>query len=238
MNIVICLPDRIEAHRLQDRLERHLQELAEESLLFCFSTAEELSAYLEVVPEQPDLGVISLDLADGDGISFIQELHDRYAKMELVISSIAQPDVEALFRLRAFYFLYAPIREQSVTHFLDHFEKTMFREKECYLKLVGKKGIQSIAFSDIFYVMSDKRKIIVYQPHGIQSEAYRKLDELETKLDTRFVRCHQSYLVNIDYIHGITNEGFTLIDEVFVPISQKRYWAAKKQYVQYIKSRG
>ena len=29
-----------------------------------------------------------------------------------------------------------------------------------------------------------------------------------------------------------------MIDDVFVPISQKKYWASKRRYVQYIQNQG
>ena len=42
----------------------------------------------------------------------------------------------------------------------------------------------------------------------------------------------------MDYINGITNEGFSLIGDTLIPISQNRYWAAKRAFVEYIKKKG
>ena len=116
--------------------------------------------------------------------------------------------------------------------------RAWFSEMEKYFILESKKNTLRIAYSDILYVMSDKRKAIIYQPNGRTDSLYCKLDEMEQQLDDRFKRCHQSYLINVQYIRGIDVDGFLMIDDIFIPISQKKYWASKRRYIQYIKEQG
>jgi len=87
-------------------------------------------------------------------------------------------------------------------------------------------------------VMSDKRKIVIYQPNGKTDSIYCRLDEFEGQLDDRFIRCHQSYLINVEYIRGIDVDGFIMIDDIFVPISRKKYWESKRKYIKYVKEQG
>ena len=238
MNIVVCSPSRTELQYIYDKLSVMTARSAEESTVFCFDTGEALAEYLSVSPDCPDAAVLSLDLPDADGFSLASALTEQYRELKLALTGRDPGNVERLFQIGTSYFLYTPFTDSSFGSFLTRFNSLLFRGREQYLRLTTKKGITNIAYSDIFYIMSDKRKIIVYQPNGRTDEVYLKLDEAEMRLDDRFVRCHQSYLVNMDYIHGITNEGFTLIDDCFVPISQKKYWDTKKQYVNYIKSKG
>ncbi len=238
MNIVVCDSLKSELQYIYNNISRIFAEKAEDAMIFCFSDARSLSEYLLVSPDIPDAAVISIDLPDSDGISFAASLAKQYKQMKIALVGKDPGNVELLFQIGVVYFLYSPIIDRSFGNFASRLTGLLFSENEKYLNLTTKKGMSNISFSDIFYIMSDKRKIIIYQPNGRTDEVYMKLDEAEAALDSRFNRCHQSYLVNMDYIHGITNEGFTLIDNNFIPISQKKYWSAKKQYVGYIKSRG
>lgn len=238
MNFVICDDLEREVRFLEENLNKLLSLTSEESLIFHFNRSADIIEYLSVSPDTPDVAIISLNLRSSSGFALAEQLGHIYPKMRLILIGSEPGNVERMFEIGVSYFLYSPISSESFQKFMSRLNGLMFTENEKYLSLTSKKGIANIAFSDILYIMSDRRKVIVYQPRGKTDEVYMKLDRAEEALDSRFVRCHQSYLVNMDYIHGITNEGFTLIGDIFIPISQNRYWASKRHYVNYIKSRG
>lgn len=238
MNIVFCEPSAQEVQALHARLTHAFSPRFRDLMLFGFSGGSELAEYLSVSPEPPDIVMVSMNLQDVNAWDFSAWLTEQYPCAKLVLTGTPPRDVEQLFFLGAAYFLYTPVQAPNADRFAARMETQLLGNVQRYLELTSKRGLVRIAFSDILYVTSEKRKISVMQPNGRIDEAYKKLDEIEAVLDQRFVRCHQSFLVNMDCVHGITNEGFLLVDNQFVPISQKRYWAAKKQYVRYIKSKG
>lgn len=71
--------------------------------------------------------------------------------------------------------------------------------------------IKNINYEDIYYfeTASAAHKIKLHTKNGIY-EFYGKLKDLE-KLDSRFCRCHNSYLVNINYIKEYTPKSGTLL---------------------------
>jgi DNA-binding LytR/AlgR family response regulator len=61
--------------------------------------------------------------------------------------------------------------------------------------------IYSIPLGEIVYVESRNNVCILHCSNGREYTIYKKLSEIETQLgDSRFLRCHQSYLVNMSYI--------------------------------------
>lgn len=238
MNIVICGHKQEESGYLFAQISRIFQEGGKDVMLFAFSTAEELGEYLAVSPDVPDAAVLSLALPDADCRDFAGRLAERWGEMRLVFTGPSPGDVEELFAMRACYFLYTPFEDGRFARFGRRFTAMLLGEREKIFQVSTKRGISHIPYSDILYVMSERRKLFIYQPRGVCDELYMKLDEMERTLDSRFVRCHQSYLVNMDYIHGITTEEFLLVDNIRVPISQKRYWPAKHQYVSYVMRKG
>ena len=238
MNIVICNHLQDESKYLLLQISRILQEKGEDAMIFTFSSGEELGEYLAVSPDVPDAALISLDLPDVDPRAFARQLAERWGEMRLVLTGLSPGDVEELFAIGTRYFLYTPFEEKRFARFGWRFTSMLLGEREKIFQVSTKRGISHIPYSDILYVMSERRKLFIYQPKGVFDEMYMKLDEMEQALDERFVRCHQSYLVNMDYIHGITAEEFLLVDNIRIPISQKRYWPAKHQYVRYVMRKG
>lgn len=238
MNIVICCHRQEESDYLFFQIDRLFQARGERVMLFAFSTAEELGAYLAVSPDVPDAAVVSLQLPDADPRAFASRLAERWRGMRLVLTGPSPGDVEELFAMGTRYFLYTPFQEERFARFAGCFAAMLLGEREKIFQVSTKRGVSHIPYSDILYVMSERRKLFIYQPRGVVDELYMKLDEMEQALDGRFVRSHQSYLVNMDYIHGITAEEFLLVDNIRIPISQKRYWPAKRQYVSYVMGKG
>ena len=99
--------------------------------------------------------------------------------------------------------------------------------------LKTKKGNDVLKLGDIKYVMSDKRKIVIYLNNNEMSYYY-KLDEVEDMLGKSFLRCHQSYIVNMMKIKQFVEDGLLLDDDEFIPVSRKRYFAAKREYLSYV----
>ncbi|MCR5162098.1 MAG: LytTR family transcriptional regulator DNA-binding domain-containing protein [Lachnospiraceae bacterium] len=238
MNIVICDPSSAESQYISDYLSRFFERYAEETLIFCFLEPGELIEYLSVSPDVPHLAILSIEQTAGDGIALAEKLSGMCRGMRIALTGKPPRDLERLYELEILYFLPWPVKSDSLVRLGSKLLRTLLAEKEKYLNISNKKCTYHIAYSDILYVMSDKRKLCIYQPRSKVDEFYMKLDDLETALGSKFVRCHQSYLVNMDYIHGITADSFILVDNISVPISQKKYWPSKKTYVEYVKNRG
>ena len=57
-----------------------------------------------------------------------------------------------------------------------------------------------------------------------------KLSDLEEQMGEQFVRCHQSFLVNMKYIRRIEKESLILENGKRIPISKKRDLETKERY--------
>ena len=67
---------------------------------------------------------------------------------------------------------------------------------------------------------------------------YKKLNDIEEEINHRaFLRCHQSYLVNMNKIESVEND-FTMKSGDVVPIRTRNLTEIKKEYYNYIEYRG
>jgi DNA-binding LytR/AlgR family response regulator len=59
------------------------------------------------------------------------------------------------------------------------------------------------------------------------------MKELGTLLGEGFLRCHRSYLVNIDYVSSISHSELTLTDGAKLPLSRSMYNAANEAFIKH-----
>ena len=64
-------------------------------------------------------------------------------------------------------------------------------------------------------------------------EPFSKIVEIAF-LDARFVRPHESYVVNMEYINAITASDFEMKDGTRVPISKRVYRRVREEFIQYM----
>ncbi|MCL2035589.1 MAG: LytTR family DNA-binding domain-containing protein [Oscillospiraceae bacterium] len=82
------------------------------------------------------------------------------------------------------------------------------------------------------YIFDDVAKSVVYN-----DMFYSKLCDIEQKVPRdQFVRCHISYIVNLDYVYKLEKDGFFLKDtkSTRIPISRTCKSAAKTAYFKYM----
>ncbi|MEG1312021.1 MAG: LytTR family DNA-binding domain-containing protein [Romboutsia sp.] len=75
--------------------------------------------------------------------------------------------------------------------------------------------------NNTFYFTSDKRKIKAITS-TCNIDFYDKLDELEKNLPSFFVRIHQRYLININFVSSVESNSLIICGES-LPISRGRY---------------
>ncbi len=98
-----------------------------------------------------------------------------------------------------------------------------------------------IPYDNIGFFESSGRKVTLHV-FGSTAKYYfsAKLDDIETALPDNFLRCHQSYIVNMRHISKFDRVGRTFYlfskDEVF--ISKRMYGKVLRKYERFIQAQG
>ena len=97
--------------------------------------------------------------------------------------------------------------------------------------------VTKLAYHEILYIESNNSKCILHTESGESYTVYKTLNTIEKELgDRRFLRCHQSFLVNMDHIKQIGKQ-FLLSNGAYVPIRQRGVKAVRQAYIDYIASK-
>jgi len=100
-----------------------------------------------------------------------------------------------------------------------------------------RRRIVHLPFDSIVCAESRNSKCIIHRIRGEDVVVYCRLDDLADKLtDERFLRCHQSFLVNMDHVIGVDKE-FMLTGSVIASIRQRDLKSIREQYAAYYQRR-
>ena len=103
-----------------------------------------------------------------------------------------------------------------------------------FFAVTTKCGTKRLRTSEILYFERDLRKIHVHTTEGIFSY-YGEFDNLGSRLDGRFCRCHCSYVVNLDKVTELRRNALDLEDGEVLKVSQTFYRNTRICFLAYLK---
>lgn len=184
-----------------------------------------------------DIIFIAVDGEDSEGMKLARYIRTYDSHCKIVITSAVKDYAYASYGIRAFNYILQPYNAQEVKALADELCHIFQKIDARYITLNSKFGYYRIKHKDIVYVESLKRQVFFHCKDGSVISINDKLDNIEKQLDDRrFLRCHKSYLVSMNYINKLENRHFTLISNITIPIPKESLNSIKKQYADYIEN--
>ena len=151
---------------------------------------------------------IDIKIDSLNGIEIAQKIQQENPKIKIIYMTAYSQYSEAIFKTKPTYLLLKPIKKEQIKKSL---ERALQEEKQNKnIKTFNIKGkIFNIEVEKIKYIESNKRVVIIYE-EDLKRRIYGKLDEIEEMLPSNFVRCHQSYIVNLEHARELNTHEFVL----------------------------
>ncbi len=151
---------------------------------------------------------IDIKIDSLNGIEIAQKIQQENPKIKIIYMTAYSQYSEAIFKTKPTYLLLKPIKKEQIKKSL---ERALQEEKQNKnIKTFNIKGkIFNIEVEKIKYIESNKRVVIIYE-EDLKRRIYGKLDEIEEMLPSNFVRCHQSYIVNLEHVRELNTHEFVL----------------------------
>ena len=168
------------------------------------------------------------------GLEAARELRALHAAGDIVLYSTSAECAVAGYDVGACGYLVRPLRADKIRACMD---RITGRQGMCAYQVRRRRQVVSLPYEDILFVESRNAKCLLHLRKGEDCPVYKKLDEIEAALqDNRFLRCHQSYLVNLDYVARIDRQ-FELTTGDVVLIRQRSLKTVRQAYLDYTTER-
>lgn len=241
ISLVICNSKKNELDNMEQYSHYLAAYLSEEDWKFhLFSDDNELSRYLD---EEPVFDIACVDLTLSNSISLVEHMRqlNRHAYIILVATtqispmSYMRPTILAgslLIRKYTDYQL-KEVFNEAFRVYLKSFSSD--EEKEEMYVVDTREGRQLIPYSHICFFEAREKKIVI----GCASSevtCYDTIAGLEEQLPEYFVRCHRSYIVNMNkVVKLVLSRGeIVLENDIYIPVSRS-YRAELKQIFNNVK---
>lgn len=134
------------------------------------------------------------------------------------------------YDLYAFNYLIKPLTKEKLAEVLHRAATDLNKDVNQVVRFSFDNSLHTIPCSHLLYLTSDKHIVYFHLTNGKALKSYGKMDDFVTQLHVKFfMRCHQSYIVNLKHVTGLTASEF-MLGEVRVPISRKFSSQAREQY--------
>lgn len=184
-----------------------------------------------------DLIFLDIMMGEMDGIEagkIIRRIDDN---VEFVYCTSSSDFAIAAYEVHAMGYLVKPYEPGRIGAVIDYYVHKHPQKNQNYIEVKSKRKSLIIPYKDIIHMESDNKVVYIYTTTQGIVKVYNKLDKFEAELsNSSFLRCHQSYLVNIRYIVGMVDSDFIMIDNRLIPIRKSGRKLIVKRYEDYLKS--
>jgi len=222
LRLAICDDNKQFLGNLKEMIEQILEsEVAVSTHTNPFSL---LTYIIDDVAGKLDVVILNVRIKDQDGVHVARTILNQFSHIKIIFITEQLELVKGIFRVTPIYFLIKPIEQ---VYLKDALHKTIAEISEDKEKVLivktgnNKTKLQSFKIKDIYYIESDMRQLHIHERASYTS-IYMKMDELEKELTNNFLRCHQSYAVNMDKICKIDREEIVLFNNAHIPISRSK----------------
>ena len=190
--------------------------------------------YINIHKIKYDLYVIALNDEYGKGIELGMKICDEQRDARIAFSTAHESYLKCLddiISVRPYSLIQKPVGFEKVRKMIKRVVDTM-GEGENSIVLKNKEGIYTVANSEITYIESDNRYLIVNREKREPIRVISTFEKLEKQLSNDIVKCHRCYYVNCRKICRFNKNIIELAHDITIPVSGSNYENVYNRFVE------
>ncbi|MCM1467730.1 MAG: LytTR family DNA-binding domain-containing protein [Alistipes sp.] len=230
-NIAVCDDECLFCSECENMIEQFAKMRFEEINVDIYYTTEAVEKDIEA-GKHIDLIFLDIEFEGQNGVTLGRKIREKFENNTMCIVFVSGKNTYAmeLFAVRPLDFLIKPINEERFFNTLDLFLKLAGRNKHIFEYMCEYKK-KRIEISKILYFKSMDKEIHMVTDYG-EERFFSTLKKIEEMLsDYRFIRCHNSFLVNYDRVEMFYYDKLYM-DNKMIPIAQTKRKEVRKMQLK------
>lgn len=177
-----------------------------------------------------DLLFLDIYMPGSDGIKTAQEIRVRRKDIKIIFLSSSKDHYPQAYEVFAFNYIVKPFDQERLYAVLNRALDELRKESGYKIRIQYKGAAHSVDCRDILYIESRDKLLLFHLADENALQCYGKLDEILRELPEQpFIRCHQSFVVNLSHVTE-TGDNYFRIGQTVIGISRKYGKEAKDRY--------
>ncbi|MBP3800833.1 MAG: response regulator transcription factor [Clostridia bacterium] len=197
LNFVICDDNINILTKLSKMLENiFMKNNYEAEVSFASDNADKLLEY--VCLNKTDVIILDINLKSSkNGIDLAEEIRKRNNNAYIIFTTGHLEFAMVAYKVKTFDYIAKPITMERLEETITRLYNDIYSQPKKFLKIDNKNTI--IDESEINYIKRDGMKI-VFCTDSRDYEIYSSFNKIQDTLPKNFVRCHKSYIANLDKV--------------------------------------
>ncbi len=233
MQIAICDEKSEECEILEEYLKKYFSE---KSMTFGIMTFPKSIDLLYEIEDGKSFDIIFLENLPNNpsGINTAKRLRDICYSGQIIFSAQTNEYAVDGYGVNACGYIIKPLCMSKLGEIMDRAIHGYSDDVYC---IRHRGDVTALPLNDILFIESNNTKCIVHEKNGRKYTVYSQLRKIENELhDSRFLRCHQSYIVNMNHIFK-ADKCFELTNGEKVLIRQRNLKEIRNTYLAYIEDK-
>ena len=196
---------------------------------------ERAEALLEAIQGGEHFALLLIDvlLPGLDGMELARVLRGQNEQASIVFISCNREMALQGYEVSAARYLAKPLDPEKLKEAILFCYGQYRKERARFLPVSG--SMRKIVPQDIYYIeiMGRKCRVRLEKDEWDVSLSMTELEEMFSDQD--FIRCHQSFLVNLHHVQSFSTSSMELTDGRHVPVSKHRIKEVRQAFFEYMK---
>ena len=230
LKILICDDSPKEA----DELRAQVMECCGDRIqaIISFQKKDALNFYLEENDSEPAILMMDLKFCEG-GIELAKKAKELNPWVQIIFLINQGAMSLDVYEVDHVYALEEPLNPEKLK---AAFHKAVQKIDENRRELIPirKRGVTyAIPLKKIEYLEKDRRLVHIHMG-VVKHSIYAKFEDMKKYKTDYFVRCHNSYVVNLLHVDTMEDQHFIMKNGRKIPISRSRSKEAKETYLAFL----
>lgn len=233
MTVAICDEGRKDAQKLY----RKLSVLIPEAELRLYRTRESLLKDLKKEIPVFHMIFLGLDGENGKSLETVRAMRMDGNYVPVVMVAENEKFYKEAFEVFAYNYLTKPVDTGELEHVLAPVLADCARQNGKALHFQYRTKIYTLQLDRIEYISSSLHNVTFHLIDGKKLSCRAHIGDFEEQLEgSSFLRCHQSFFVNLEKVTALKKTSF-IIKDTEIPVSRAYLKTARQKYKDYLESR-
>lgn len=183
-----------------------------------------------------NIAILDIDMGDINGIDVAKKINVISPNCKVVFLTSYTNFISDSYEADHVYYVLKDNATTTLPRALDKAITSLTIEQDVrYLSIVSARLNYSIPMPEIIYIEKSNRSTIIHT-NTLAYPTYISLSNLLAELPDNFVQCHNSYIINLNYVASTTYNLLTLKDGIDIPIGRYFSKKFKECYLKHIAS--